>query len=173
MDSKRFQDKVMVVTGGTSGIGKAVCLRAGAEGAIVVTAGRNEERGKAIEKEIIDQGGKALFIQCDVTKKEDIIHLYAKTMEVYGHLDIAINNAGIVGDSKKIEDLTINDLLPIENFIKYSKVVADEKMVKDIKNGKQLFLPYQGNRILLMNGDEALAIYEYIDNIYKMKRGLF
>ena len=80
MDSKRFQDKVMVVTGGTSGIGKAVCLRAGAEGAIVVIAGRNEERGKAIEKEIIDQGGKALFIQCDVTKKEDIIHLYAKTI---------------------------------------------------------------------------------------------
>lgn len=76
-------------------------------------------------------------------------------------------------ESKKIEDLTINDLLPIENFIKYPKVVADEKMVKDIKNGKQLFLPYQGNRILLMNGDEALAIYEYVDNIYKMKRGLF
>ena len=69
--------------------------------------------------------------------------------------------------------LTINDLLPIKNFIKYPKVVANEKMVKDIKNGKQLFLPYQGNRILLMNGDEALAIYEYVDNIYKMKRGLF
>ena len=78
-----------------------------------------------------------------------------------------------LSESKKIEDLTINDLLPIENFIKYPKVVADEKMVKDIKNGKQLFLPYQGNRILLMNGDEALAIYEYVDNIYKMKRGLF
>ena len=52
-------------------------------------------------------------------------------------------------------------------------IIIDEKMVKDIKNGKQLFLPYQGNRILLMNGDEALAIYEYVDNIYKMKRGLF
>ena len=48
----RFAGKVMVVTGGTSGIGKAVCLRAGAEGAKVVIAGRNQARGQAIEKEI-------------------------------------------------------------------------------------------------------------------------
>ena len=69
MFTERFKDKVMVVTGGTSGIGKAVCIRAGAEGATVVIAGRNEERGKAIEQTITDNGGKALFVRCDVTKK--------------------------------------------------------------------------------------------------------
>ncbi len=115
MNSMRFQNKVMVVTGGTSGIGKAVCLRAGAEGAVVVIAGRNKERGQAIEKEIIQQGGQALFIPCDVTKKEDIQNLYAKTMETYGHIDVAINNAGIVGDSKKIEDLTDDDWFSVIN----------------------------------------------------------
>lgn len=115
MFKDRFKDKVMVVTGGTSGIGKAVCVRAGAEGAIVVIAGRNEQRGQAIEKEITDANGKALFIQCDVTKKEDIIALYAKTMEVYGRIDVAINNAGIVGDSKKIEDLTDEDWFSVVN----------------------------------------------------------
>ncbi len=100
----------------------------------------------------------------------------ALALNTVGHLKSLVRTrigTHFLSESKKIEDLTINDLLPIENFIKYPKVVADEKMVKDIKNGKQLFLPYQGNRILLMNGDEALAIYEYVDNIYKMKRGLF
>ncbi|MFR0979379.1 MAG: SDR family NAD(P)-dependent oxidoreductase [Holdemania filiformis] len=111
----RFAGKVMVVTGGTSGIGKAVCLRAGAEGAKVVIAGRNQARGQAIEKEIREAGGEATFIQCDVTQKEDIINLYAKTIEIYGRLDIAINNAGIVGDSKKIEDLTDDDWFGVVN----------------------------------------------------------
>lgn len=46
MFTQRFKDKVMVVTGGTSGIGKAVCIRAGAEGAVVVIAGRNEDRSR-------------------------------------------------------------------------------------------------------------------------------
>lgn len=115
MFKDRFKDKVMVVTGGTSGIGKAVCLRAGEEGAIVVIAGRSEERGKAIEKEIIDAGGKALFVACDVTKKEDILALFATTVEKFGKLDIAINNAGIVGDSKKIEDLTDEDWFSVVN----------------------------------------------------------
>ena len=115
MNTERFKDKIMVVTGGTSGIGKAVCIRAGAEGATVVIAGRNEERGKAIEKTITDQGGKALFVRCDVTIKEDIIALYAKVIEVYGRIDIAINNAGIVGDSKKIEDLTDEDWFSVVN----------------------------------------------------------
>ena len=115
MIQDRFAGKVMVVTGGTSGIGKAVCLRAGAEGAKVVIAGRNQARGEAIEKEIREAGGEAVFIQCDVTRKEDIINLYARTVEIYGRLGIAINNAGIVGDSKKIEDLTDDDWFSVVN----------------------------------------------------------
>lgn len=112
---QRFKNKVMVVTGGTSGIGKAVCLRAGAEGATVVIAGRNEQRGTQIEKEIKDAGGTALFIQCDVTKKEDISSLYEKTMETFGKINIAVNNAGIVGDSKKIDELTDDDWFSVVN----------------------------------------------------------
>lgn len=115
MFKDRFKEKVMVVTGGTSGIGKAVCIRAGEEGAIVVIAGRNEERGKAIEKSIVDAGGTALFVPCDVTKKEDIINLYKTTIDTYGHLDIAINNAGIVGDSKKILDVSEEEWFSVVN----------------------------------------------------------
>lgn len=115
MLSGRFKDKVMVVTGGTSGIGKAVCIRAGEEGASVVIAGRNVERGKAIEKTIIDAGGVAFFVACDVTKKEDIIKLYETTYDTYGRIDSAINNAGIVGDSKKIDELSDDDWISVVN----------------------------------------------------------
>ena len=67
MFTERFKDKVMVVTGGTSGIGKAVCIRAGAEGATVVNAGRNEERGKAIEQTmgITAVSGAIFLLLCD------------------------------------------------------------------------------------------------------------
>lgn len=115
MFTNRFVGKVMVVTGGTSGIGKAVCLRAAMEGAKVVIAGRNVQRGQAIEEEIKENGGEALFVQCDVTKKEDIISLYAKAVEVYGEINVAINNAGIVGDSKKIDELTDDDWFSVVN----------------------------------------------------------
>ena len=80
MIQDRFAGKVMVVTGGTSGIDKAVCLRAGAEGAKVVIAGRNQARGEAIEKEIREAGGEAVFIQCDVTRKEDNATLFLITL---------------------------------------------------------------------------------------------
>ena len=115
MFEKRFEDKVMVVTGGTSGIGKAVCIRAAQEGAIVVIAGRSAERGSAIEKSIKDTNGKALFVLCDVTKKEDILQLYKTAIDTYGRIDVAINNAGIVGDSKKIEDLSDEDWFDVVN----------------------------------------------------------
>lgn len=111
----RFQDKVMVVTGGTSGIGKAVCIQAAQEGAKVVISGRNIERGKAIEAEIIAAGGIAIFIQGDMNRKEDILALYAKSVEHFGQLDIAINNAGIVGDSKKIHEMEDEDWTSVIN----------------------------------------------------------
>lgn len=115
MFQERFKDKVMVVTGGTSGIGKAVCLRAGEEGAKVVVVGRNEERGNAVVKEIVEKGGEAIFVRCNITEKDEILTMFQKTIETYGRLDIAINNAGIVGDSKKIEDVSDDDWFSVVN----------------------------------------------------------
>ncbi|BDF66965.1 dehydrogenase [Oscillospiraceae bacterium] len=101
----RFEGKTMLVTGGTSGIGKAVCLRAGAEGAYVIVAGRNAERGGAVVEEIVKGGGRAIFLAADVTKEEDIKALFAAIDAKVGDLDIAINNAGVVGNGERIDEM--------------------------------------------------------------------
>lgn len=106
---KRFENKVMLVTGATSGIGKAVAIQAACEGATVIAVGRNEKRGNEVINEIHKLGGKGEFISCDVTNIEKVKILFTKIKSDYGKLDVAINNAGIVGASKTVEELEDND----------------------------------------------------------------
>lgn len=105
----RFDNKIMLVTGATSGIGKAVALRAAGEGAFVIAVGRNIERGNAVVNAIEEANGKAVFLKCDVSSKEEVKELFAKIKEKFGKLDVAINNAGIVGASKTVEELSDDD----------------------------------------------------------------
>ena len=105
----RFDEKIMLVTGATSGIGKAVAIRAAKEGATVVAVGRNEERGAAVVAAMEEAGGKGEFVRCDVSDKEAVKALFAGIQEKYGKLDVAINNAGIVGASKTVEELEDDD----------------------------------------------------------------
>lgn len=105
----RFDNKIMLVTGATSGIGKAVALRAAAEGAFVIAVGRNIDRGNAVVSAIEEANGKAVFMKCDVSSKEDVKELFAGIKEKFGKLDVAINNAGVVGASKTVEELSDDD----------------------------------------------------------------
>ena len=92
-----LESKVALVTGGTSGIGKAAALALAAEGAKVVVSGRREEEGRAVELAIKKAGGDALFVKADVSREADVKALVDKTVAAFGHLDIAFNNAGIEG----------------------------------------------------------------------------
>ncbi len=92
-----LETKVALVTGGTSGIGKAAALALAAEGAKVVVSGRREEEGRAVELAIKKAGGDALFVKADVSREADVKALVDKTVAVFGRLDIAFNNAGIEG----------------------------------------------------------------------------
>ena len=105
----RFDEKIMLVTGATSGIGRAVAIRAAKEGATVVAVGRNEERGAAVVAAMEEAGGKGEFMKCDVSNKDAVKALFAEIQEKYGKLDVAVNNAGIVGDSKTVEELEDDD----------------------------------------------------------------
>ena len=91
-----LQDKVIIVTGATSGIGKATALEIAREGGIPVLAGRRVDRGKAAVAEIEAMGGNALFVATDVTIEKDLENLVAKTLSEYGRLDGAFNNAGVL-----------------------------------------------------------------------------
>ena len=92
---KQFTNKVAIVTGGGSGIGKAAALELAAQGAAVVIANRNAQAGEQTVKEITDAGGTATFIQTDVSKEAQVKNLVEKTIATYGRLDLAFNNAGI------------------------------------------------------------------------------
>lgn len=89
--------KVALVTGGSSGIGRATALAFASEGAIVVVADRDAVGGEATARMIQEGGGQAVFVQTDVAKAADVAALIRTTVELYGHLDYACNNAGIAG----------------------------------------------------------------------------
>ena len=93
-----FKNKVALVTGGSSGIGRATALALAQRGARVVVADVSVEGGEETVSLIQNTGGEALFIQTDVTQASEIEHLISKTVETYGQLDCAFNNAGIAGD---------------------------------------------------------------------------
>jgi NAD(P)-dependent dehydrogenase (short-subunit alcohol dehydrogenase family) len=95
---KRFKDKVALVTGASSGIGKVTAIEFAREGAKVVVAARRADESEATVKAIKDSGGEAIFVQTDVRQPDSIQELIAKTVETYGRLDCAFNNAGIAGD---------------------------------------------------------------------------
>ncbi len=90
-----FKGKVALVTGATSGIGRETALQFARAGAQVALAGRRLEEGKAAVKEIEAAGGEAIFVQTDVTKEDQVKRLVDDTLERFGRLDIAFNNAGV------------------------------------------------------------------------------
>ncbi len=89
----RLKDKVAIVTGSTSGIGKGIAKMFAAEGARVVVCGRREERGAAIVDEIKAAGGEAMYHFLDVTKPETVDALLADTEATWGKVDVMVNNA--------------------------------------------------------------------------------
>ncbi|ASU82603.1 SDR family oxidoreductase [Nocardiopsis gilva YIM 90087] len=95
--------QVVVVTGGSAGIGRASAVAFSEAGMRVVIAARNEERGTEVVQEIRAQGGEALFAQCDVTSPHQVRELFTRSVDVFGRVDCAFNNAGIPGDGRLAE----------------------------------------------------------------------
>jgi NAD(P)-dependent dehydrogenase (short-subunit alcohol dehydrogenase family) len=98
--------QVVLITGGLTGIGRAAAIAFAKKGATVVVAGRRDEAGKALAKELRSFGGEAEFINADVRKEDDVRALVDKTVARFGRLDVAVNNAGTEGQVGPITDQT-------------------------------------------------------------------
>lgn len=94
---KNLESKVAIITGAGSGIGKATALLFAKEGAKVVVSDISEKNGDSVVEEIKKAGGEAFFVKADSSKAEDNEALVKQTLDKYGALDIAVNNAGIGG----------------------------------------------------------------------------
>ena len=90
-----FAGKVVLVTGGNAGIGRATARQFAKLGAQVVVSGRRETEGHAVIAEIEELGGKAIFVKTDVSKESDVKAMVERTLATFGRLDCAFNNAGI------------------------------------------------------------------------------
>lgn len=105
----QFDNKVVIITGATSGIGEATARQFAEEGGIVVILGRNLNKGEKIVADIIAEGGKASFIKCDVADECSVKEAADKIEIEFKKIDVLFNNAGIMLPSKEIENTEIED----------------------------------------------------------------
>lgn len=105
----RVKNKVTLITGGGSGIGRATCVLFAQEGAKVVVADYVAEGGHETVKQITAAGGQAIFVQADVSRSADVQNMIGATVRAYGRVDVLFNNAGIEGPSTKLANYKEED----------------------------------------------------------------
>ena len=100
---QRLLDKVCVVTGAGAGIGKAIAQVFAQEGARVVCSSRRALTGQPVSDDINAQGGRSIFVQCDVSQPDDVRALFDAAIREYGRVDVLVNNAGVNFDKPFLE----------------------------------------------------------------------
>ncbi|MBD2310017.1 SDR family oxidoreductase [Chroococcidiopsis sp. FACHB-1243] len=169
-----LQGKVALVTGGTSGIGRATAIAFGAAGAKVVFSGRRDSEGEETAALIRDAGAECLFVRSDVSSEADVQALVQKTIATYGKLDCAFNNAGILGSIDPLHEQSVEefDKLMAINVrglflsMKYeiqqmltqgSGVIVNNSSVGGL-NGISGFSPYTASKHAVMGLTRAAAL---------------
>ncbi|MFG3284547.1 SDR family NAD(P)-dependent oxidoreductase [Streptomyces sp. NPDC048111] len=109
MSQLSFEDRVVLITGGGTGIGREVALAFARRGARVVVSGRRDAELKETVGLIAQEGGLADACVCDVTDEEQVAALLDTVVSRYGRLDAACNNAGVPGSGRKLHEFTVED----------------------------------------------------------------
>ena len=149
---KRFEGKVVLITGATSGIGRAAALAFAAEGAKVAFCGRRENLGHQVEAQIKAQGGEATYIRADVRDETSVRAFVDEVVDRYARLDVAFNNAGITLE-KPLHD--------------YSSAEWDEVLSTNLRGvflSMKYEIPYMlangGGNIVVTSSSNAIATTE-------------
>jgi NAD(P)-dependent dehydrogenase (short-subunit alcohol dehydrogenase family) len=159
---EKLQNKVAMITGGTSGIGKATALLFAEEGADVIVTGRRADLGRGVENELRAWGGRALFIEADHAQADDCSRVVERAFFEFGRIDILFNNAGIVtsGTAETTSEEVWNETLAIN-------VTAVWRMSK-------LVLPHmrrQGSGVIVNNGSDWSVVAGKDAFPYVMSKG--
>jgi len=159
---KKLSGKVAIITGGTSGIGRATALLFAEEGADVVITGRRVELGKAVETEIRQKGVRCVFVEADHSQADGCSRVVERTLAEFGRVDILFNNAGIVtsGTAETTSDEVWNDTLAVN-------VTAVWRMCK-------LAIPImkrQGGGVIVNNGSDWSVVAGRDALPYVMSKG--
>ncbi|MFO7569686.1 MAG: glucose 1-dehydrogenase [Smithellaceae bacterium] len=159
METKRYDQKVVLVTGGTSGIGRATALAFAREGAFVIIAARRENLGREVVREIEAEGGKAVFLKTDIRVPEEIDRLFHDISEGCGKLDVAFNNAGLGSSTAppaaKITEEEWDDIL--NTNLKGAWLCMKQEISMMLKQGGGVIVNTAS--ILGMTGEYGLASY--------------
>ena len=160
--SGKLSGKVAIITGATSGIGKATAILFAEEGASVVLTGRRAELGERVENEIKQKGGRCVFVQADQTQAEACSRILERTLAEFGRVDILFNNAGIVtkGTAETTEEDVWNDTIAIN-------ITAVWRMSK-------LVIPVmkeQGGGVIVNNGSDWSVVAGKNAFPYVMSKG--
>ena len=129
----RLQDKVVVITGATSGIGLEIARLSVSEGANVVISGRRENEGKKIASQL---GKKCRFITCDVLHEDQICRLVEDTFGLFGKIDAMFNNAGAPDFVRNIEDITYEKIRRSIDLLLTSVIIGTREVVKVMSKQK-------------------------------------
>lgn len=129
----RLKDKSIVVTGASSGMGKAIVERFVKEGASVVAVARRKERLDALKESLAQEKGQVLVFQGDVSKKEDNEKMIELAVQHFGKLDVLVNNAGIMDDMSGIGDATDEKYEQVMKVNVYGPMCAMRKAVSVFK----------------------------------------
>jgi len=124
-----------LVTGGSKGIGRAICLALAKEGVNVIIAARNESKIKETMEMLKEMGGKAIAIRTDVRNEEDVKNMISRIIEKCGRLDILINNAG-VAHRKRLEETTLEEYNEIMDTNLKGVFLCTKYAIPHIRNRK-------------------------------------
>lgn len=108
--SKNKKDKVAIITGGGSGLGRAVALQLAEEGAFISVVDISDKAGQETVELVEEKGSNAIFVKADVSNVEDVKNYVDKTVEAFGSIDMFYNNAGISGPGVDFANNTIEDI---------------------------------------------------------------